>query len=121
METKNHDDDAVVLFKPGHRKIDLLNSEAFLAELSSRMKGRALFVLDLSEVQFIDSSGLGKIVAALRSFRESGGEMRICGVQAPVQVLFTMVRLGEIVGIDADAEAATHALRGQSATEPGRA
>jgi|GEM_PF-2000086 len=109
------------LFKPERRKIDVLSSEAFMAEMLARMEGKSLFVLDLSEVQFIDSSGLGKIVSALREFRGRGGEMRICGVQAPVQVLFSMVRLGEIIGIDADAKTSAAALRDGAGTNPGEA
>jgi anti-sigma B factor antagonist len=117
MDNKSSPYEGVAVFKPELKKIDVLNSEAFRSSLFSLMKGESRFVLDLSNVQFIDSSGLGKIVAALRSFRESGGEMRICGVQPPVQVLFSMVRLGEIVGIDADAQAAALRLRDSAAPE----
>ena len=56
----------------------------------------------------------GKIIAGLRSFRENGGEMRLCGVQAPVRVLFSMVRLGDIVGIDEDVDGAIARLTGAS-------
>jgi anti-sigma B factor antagonist len=101
---------AIAVFKPNLRKIDVLNSVAFHASLLAAMEGKSRLVLDLSEVQFVDSSGLGKIIAGLRSFRGNGGEMRLCGVQAPVRVLFSMVRLGEIVGIDADVPAATAQL-----------
>jgi anti-sigma B factor antagonist len=98
------------VYRPELRKIDLLNSEAFHASLLEYLREGGSLVLDLSEVQFIDSSGLGKIVSALRSFRERGGDMRLCSVQAPVMVLFSMVRLGEIIGIDADAEASSREL-----------
>lgn len=83
------------------------------------MEGKHHLILDLTNVQFIDSSGLGKIIASLRIFREKGGEMRICSVRPPVQVLFTMVRLSEIVGIDADADASTLELRKSAAPEAG--
>ena len=109
------------IFKPELKKIDVLNSDAFQASLLSSMEGKTRLVLDLSNVQFIDSSGLGKIIASLRVFREKGGEMRVCGVQAPVQVLFTMVRLAEIVGIDADAEASTLELQRGAAQGTGPA
>ena len=98
--------DAATIFKPEFKKIDVLNSGTFESALLALMQGKSRIVLDLSNVQFIDSSGLGKIISSLRSFREKGGDMRICSVLPPVQVLFTMVRLDEIVGIDADAEAA---------------
>ncbi|HUX39626.1 MAG TPA: STAS domain-containing protein [Rectinemataceae bacterium] len=106
----------VDVFKPKLRKIDVLNSVAFHSSLLAAMEGKSRLVLDLSEVQFVDSSGLGKIIAGLRAFREKGGEMRICGVQAPVRVLFSMVRLGEIVGIDDDV---TSAMAQLSRAKPG--
>ena len=96
----------MAVFRPRLKKIDFMGSEAFLASLLGFLGDEVRLILDLSEVQFIDSSGLGKIVAALRAFRERGGDLRICGAQAPVEVLFTMVRLGDIVGIYADEAAA---------------
>lgn len=105
----------VGLFEPKLMKIDVMNADAFLAELLTLSGKTRRLVLDLSRVAFIDSSGLGKIVTALRTIRDSGGEMRICGVQAPVQILFAMVRLEEIVGIDPDAETARQSLGGSSA------
>lgn len=109
----------LTIFKPDQKKIDVLNSEAFQASLLALMEGKGLIVLDLSNVQFIDSSGLGKIIASLRVFRAKGGEMRICSVQPPVHVLFTMVRLAEIVGIDADAETSTQELQRQATSGSG--
>lgn len=95
----------IKVYKPAFKKIDILSCENFSSELRSFITGKTRIILDLSDTRFIDSSGLSKIVACLRTIRENGGEMRICGVQAPVMTLFTMVRLGEIIGIDADVEA----------------
>lgn len=110
MENQQKGDATPAVFRPALRKIDVLSSDAFHESLRAAMEGKLTLVLDLSEVQFIDSSGLGKIMAGLRAFRASGGEMRICGVQPPVRVLFSMVRLAEIVGIDPDVESAVIAL-----------
>jgi anti-sigma B factor antagonist len=118
MDQQLSRDGEVAVFRPDLRKIDVLSSETFMSSLLSAMQRETLLVLDLSQVQFIDSSGLGKIVAALRAFREKGGEMRLCGAQPSVTVLFTMVRLGEIVGIDADARTAVLELR--KTVAPGR-
>ena len=120
MSVDHDSGEAVAIFAPDLKKIDVVNAGDFFDRLRSSMKGGKRLVLDLSSVQFIDSSGLGKIVTALRSYREEGGELRICGVQPPVQILFSMVRLGEIVGIDDDAESSSRALGGSAAGDPGR-
>lgn len=114
-------DARVRLFRPELRKIDIVNSESFNDSLLSHLGEGARLVLDLSNVQFIDSSGLGKIIFALRSFRDRGGDLRICSVQPPVMVLFTMVRLREIAGIDKTVEESTAALLGSAASGSGGA
>ncbi len=114
-------DARVRLFRPELRKIDIVNSESFNDSLLSHLGEGARLVLDLSNVQFIDSSGLGKIIFALRSFRDRGGDLRICSVQPPVMVLFTMVRLREIAGIDKTVEESTAALLGSADSGSGGA
>jgi anti-sigma B factor antagonist len=52
--------------------------------------GRDRLVIDLSEVVFIDSSGLGALIAGLKATRQSGGDLRIA--HAPEQVM-TVLRL----------------------------
>jgi anti-sigma B factor antagonist len=110
MDSENRRVGSVSVYKPSIRKLDVLTANDFSEMLSSNLSDGARLVLDLSEVEFIDSSGLGKIIGVLRSFRERGGDMRICGAQPTVSILFDMVRLGEIVGIDADAEASAEAF-----------
>jgi anti-anti-sigma factor len=112
--------DRAVVFKPGLKKIDFVSSEAFADSLAESLGKGKKIVLDLSNVQFVDSSGLGKIVAAARVARERGGDMRICGAQEPVMVLFAMVRLGEVVGIDEDAEASATKLADDASTQAGQ-
>lgn len=50
-------------------------------------------VIDLSEVSFIDSTGVGVLVGALKRARANGGEVHFCGVQARVR------RVLEITGL----------------------
>jgi anti-sigma B factor antagonist len=52
--------------------------------------GRDRIVVDFSQVVFIDSSGLGALIAGLKATRQAGGDLRIA--QVPEQVM-TVLRL----------------------------
>jgi len=55
--------------------------------------GRVL--LDLSELTFIDSTGLACLIAADRDARADGHSLHLRGVQGQVQMLFGLTGVGE--------------------------
>lgn len=59
-------------------------------------EGCQKIVLDLSSLSFIDSSGLGAIVTALKSARGAGGEIRLCGLSSQVRSIFDLTRLHRV-------------------------
>lgn len=58
-----------------------------------------LVLLDLSRVEFVDSSGLGAIVAALKSLRSGGGELALCQPSDQVKTLLEITGLDRIIKI----------------------
>jgi len=56
-------------------------------------KGHKMFVVDLAQVDYIDSTGLGMLVFARRQILQKGGSMTITGLQGLVKDLFEMTRL----------------------------
>ncbi len=58
-----------------------------------------LVLLDLSQVEFVDSSGLGAMVAALKSLRSVGGELALCQPSAQVKTLLEITGLERIIKI----------------------
>jgi anti-sigma B factor antagonist len=53
-------------------------------------------VLDLGGVSYMNSSGLGTLIAALTSVRNSGGDLRLARVEGKVQNLFVMTQLVKV-------------------------
>jgi anti-sigma B factor antagonist len=59
--------------------------------------GDARVVVDLTETSFIDSSGLGALIAGLRSARQSGGDLRIAGVGEQVGTVLRLTNLTRVL------------------------
>lgn len=59
-------------------------------------KGRLRLVADLSGLNFIDSSGLGSLVATIKILRKSQGDLRLCGLTPAVQSVFQVTRLFKV-------------------------
>src|SRR5688500_9014151 len=61
-------------------------------------QGARKLVLDLPTVDFIDSSGLGALVSALKRLKqiERGGDIRLADVQPPVLAVLEIIRLHRV-------------------------
>jgi anti-anti-sigma factor len=73
--------------------------------------GQVRLVVDMAEVDFVDSSGLGSLVACLRSVNKLGGEMRIAALQDRVRVVFELIRLHHIFEVFDSVGIATDSLQ----------
>jgi anti-anti-sigma factor len=68
-------------------------------------QGRRDFILDLHRVTFMDSSGLGALVACFSSIRKQGGAMRLARVSGQVRELIDLTKLTHFFDLcDSDAE-----------------
>lgn len=56
-------------------------------------------VVDLGEMTFIDSSGLGVLVGALRRAREAGGRLELVNLQPGTRRVFDVTGLTEAFGV----------------------
>ena len=74
-------------------------------------KGHVFLILDLSDVEFIDSSGLGALVSTLKTLGGQG-DLVICGVRKSLLVLFELTRLDRVFRLFNDPKEAIAALSG---------
>ncbi len=68
-------------------------SDSLRTHVSWLLRDRRLIVLDLGEVGFIDSSGLGTMVRALATTRQARGDLKLCKVPESVRKVLEMSRL----------------------------
>jgi len=79
--------------------LDASNTNEFKRTVATAVEPKAKVVLDLAQVQFIDSSGCGAILAFLRQLTTVGGDLKLCNVTKPVRSLFELVRMHRILDI----------------------
>ena len=69
-------------------------------------------ILDLSKVNWIDSTGLGDLIASLSSIKKKDGNMVLTNIQAPVQSLLKMTNLTQIFDTFDNVERALNEIKG---------
>ncbi len=86
-----------------HNSSDLKDS--ILKHLES---GENHLVVDLSEVRFIDSSGLGALLSGYKNANLHQGSMVLAGLQPRVNSMFELTRLNRVFEIYRDVDEALH-------------
>jgi len=76
--------------------------------------GTPSVVVDLSALQFIDSSGLNALVTSARRIEENGGWIVFAGAGTHVSRVLDVVRLGESVAVEQSLEVALRRAAGES-------
>jgi anti-sigma B factor antagonist len=91
-------------------ELDASNSEEFKRDIAPVLEAHIRLVLDLSQLRFVDSSGLGAMVSCLRQLSAKGGDLKLCGMSKQVRGLFELVRMHRIFDIYGAKEEAVHAF-----------
>ena len=64
--------------------------------------GVKTLVLDLQDMPFMDSSGIGVLLGRLRTLQNRGGSMSVKNMQPPVEKLFRLSGMHRVIGIEKD-------------------
>ena len=79
--------------------------------------GATHFVLDIQNVQFMDSACLGCLVEALNGMAKNGGKIALANTATSVQSLFRMTQLDRVFPICPDVMAALTAVEDKPSDE----
>lgn len=78
-------------------EVDVYTSPRLREELTSVMDaGCANIIVDLDKLGFIDSSGLGVLVSALRRVKERGGTLRLVCTKESILKVFRITGLDKV-------------------------
>jgi anti-anti-sigma factor len=80
--------------------LDGTKAGQFRQEISDLMESNVDMVLiDFQDVTFMDSSGLGALVLALKTVRAAGGKLFICSVNEQIKMLFELTSMDRVFEI----------------------
>lgn len=93
MELKLHSLERVTVLEVAGR-VDSYWVPELRTQLKEAMKARPSYlVVDMSEVDFIDSSGLAALVHGMKSCQADGGNLCLCNPQRPIRMILELTRL----------------------------
>lgn len=97
--------DGALLISTTESRIDAASAIQFKDAMRDAYAGvNNRILLDLSSVTFIDSSGLGAIVAGLKQL-PPGKSLELCALTPPVQKVFQLTRMDTVFTIHPDVPA----------------
>ena len=73
-------------------------------------KGRTKILLNLGDVTYIDSSGIGELVSAFTTVRNQGGELKLLNLTKKVHDLLQITKLYTVFDIKNDEAAAVQSF-----------
>jgi anti-sigma B factor antagonist len=86
-------------------------AEDFKQLLLSSAKTSNQILLDLSQMNYIDSSGLGAVVFAHQEITRQGGQLKIACLQPKPRVVFDITKVYRIFDIYDDVETAVSSFK----------
>ncbi len=90
----------------GPEEIDIRNAGALRSALLTAAAQGPVVVVDLSDTEFCDSSGLNVLVRALRRAQAAGGEVRLVATKPAVLRILGVTGVGSIFRVHASLEEA---------------
>lgn len=100
MNLKTESNGGTVIVFVKEERLDAHNSSELKVEMNRLFDaGSANLVIDLKEVLFIDSSGLGVLVSGFKNASTRQGSIKLSGLQTQVKSMFELTRLHRVFDI----------------------
>ena len=83
--------------------LDGTQTNAFRDQVEQALKaGAKVLLIDLKQVTFVDSSGLGVLVACLKNARAASCKMYICSINDQIRMLFELTSMDRVFEVFPD-------------------
>jgi len=99
-----------VILRPSGRVDVESSADLRQAILNQAKKKEQVIVVDLSDVEFMDSSGLSALVSGMKALQKTDGQIAISNARPQVRIALRLTMLDKIFPVYASPEEALHAL-----------
>jgi anti-anti-sigma factor len=80
--------------------LDGTQANKFRQEITESLaKNTKIILIDFQDVTFMDSSGLGVLVLALKNARTAGCELFLCSINEQIKMLFELTSMDQVFKI----------------------
>ncbi|MCX7983407.1 MAG: STAS domain-containing protein [Bacteroidetes bacterium] len=74
-------------------------------------QGNRKLIIDLKSVEYINSSGIGALVAIHSSYEKASGKVKLCNLGKSVQNVFVITKLTGVFDVEEDREQAIKSFK----------
>ena len=100
MDIKTERTEGITVLFVREDRLDANNSEELKIELRRLFEsGTKDLIIDLKEIHFIDSSGLGTLVSGYKNASILHGSLKLANLQSQVKSMFELTRLHRVFDI----------------------
>jgi len=94
-------------------RITLGEGSAMLREMVRDLlnKGQKRLVLNLADINYIDSSGIGELVSGFTTVRNNGGELKLLNLTKKVHDLLQITKLYTVFDVHSDEQKAVNSFK----------
>jgi anti-sigma B factor antagonist len=96
MKLKQETIQNVVVVTPELHRLDVQSVPDFKQATATLPSPRVHLAMDLHQIQFIDSTGLGALLSLLRRVKELGGTMVLVNAGEQVLAMFRLVKMTRV-------------------------
>ena len=94
------------IINPG-KQLDNDNAHEMVQVVSkAQAEGYKYIIIDMTNLEFLSSSGVGSILGSVEVSREAGGDIILCNVSEAVRNILNVLDLLDYLTVAADAESA---------------
>ena len=110
MKFDERQEPEALVVKPLENRLDSYVAEAIKIQMKDLVaNGHLHIVLDLSDIGFVDSSGLGAIISTMIALRPQG-QLMVCNAKDNVLSLFRLTRMDRVIPMKNDVNEALQAM-----------